>query len=72
LALIDNHYEIGVVSQQSAEKQRNSPGQPGLEGTSGQGLHVMLTKRVIEKVSMEKEPFGVPVQTLWLEDPVCL
>jgi hypothetical protein len=40
LALIVNHYEIGVVLWRLAEKQRrNALGQPGLEGTSGCGLH---------------------------------
>jgi hypothetical protein len=60
-ALIDNHYEIGVVSQRLAEKQRiNALGQPGLEGTSGQGLHIMLTKQVIEQAGMEKRSICSP------------
>jgi hypothetical protein len=61
LALIDSHYEIGVVSWRLAEKQRrNAPGQPGLEGTSGQGLHITPTKRVIEHASMEKRSICSP------------
>jgi Transposase IS4 len=73
LALIENHYEIGVVSRRSAEKQRrNALGRPGLEGTPGRGLHITLTKRVIEQAGTEKTAFAVLVQTLWLEDRVCV
>jgi hypothetical protein len=55
-ALIENHYEIGVVLQHLAEKQRrNALGRPGLEGTSGLGLHITLTKPVIEQASTEKK-----------------
>jgi hypothetical protein len=45
-----------VVLQQLAEKQRrNALGWPGLEGTSGQGLHIMPTKQVIEQAGTEKK-----------------
>jgi uncharacterized membrane protein len=54
--LIDNQYEIGVVSQRWAEKQRrNAPGQPGLEGTLGQGLHITPTEQVIKQVGGKKK-----------------
>jgi hypothetical protein len=60
-ALIDNQYVIGVVSWRLAEKQRrNAPGQPGSEGTSGQGVHIMLTKQVIEQAGMAKRSITSP------------
>jgi hypothetical protein len=61
LALIDNHYEIGMVSQQLAEKQRrNAPEQPGLEGISGWGLHITPTKQVIKQAGTEKRSICSP------------
>jgi hypothetical protein len=57
-ALIDNCYGDGVVSRQPAEKQRrNALQHTGMEGTSGQGLHITLTKRIYQEVSLEKRKY---------------
>jgi hypothetical protein len=57
-ALIDNCYDNGVVSRQSAEKQRRTASRhTGMEGTSGQGLHITPTKCVNQEVGLEQRKY---------------
>jgi hypothetical protein len=69
-ALIDNQYEIGVVSQRLAEYQRrNALGR--LDIGAGPPYYTDQTSDRTGRHGI-KEAFAVPVQTLWLEDRVCV
>jgi hypothetical protein len=85
LALIDNHYEIGVVLQRLAENReemhQDGQGWRGHQGRacwqcgwSDEDLTPYYTNQTSDRTGWhrKKELFAVPVQTLWLEDHVCV